>query len=120
VKTGFGLNLEEQLQPELDLPGQEALCRQPELRRVSPELVVWLIQIGPVEDVEALGAELEAGPLIDLDVLEQRKVDFPEVWSPEDIAAQVAVKGNEARRGIGLRAARAPQRNSPAVKFRLG
>ena len=48
-------------------------------------------EIGPVEQVKALHAELEVDPLRDSEILEERHVHVEEVWPDKRVPAQIAL-----------------------------
>jgi hypothetical protein len=93
--------LEHHLQSKLYLPREIRVRGESEVG-VAKKRVQWLIQVGVIEDIEALGAELEVHPLRDLDILEEGKINLTEVRAPEGIASQISVEGRYARGGAGV------------------
>src|SRR5690348_342166 len=63
-------------------------------------VVAWQLEVGVVEQVEGLGAELEVHPLGDVQVLHQGEVSRPVGRANEGVPSQVAGIGGQPR-GLG-------------------
>src|SRR4051794_34794630 len=97
-------NLERQLQSELNdarLVGAEYRAKGPTVsRKAVGHVGVDVLEIGVIEDVEGLGAELQADSFADLEILEHRKIKAFDARAPDGSAARIPCHSNGRRRGI--------------------
>src|SRR5579883_1335662 len=80
--------LEVELQCQLDLAGRQCLLNLSEGRRT--DVAVRQTEVGMVEQVEELGAELEIFRFEHMDILDRRKIPLRETWPLNHVAAFIA------------------------------